>query len=73
MWDRISVERWIFTAAHELGHLLRHPSEYLCDAATGSQDAEREADAFASEFLMPEKAFRPEWHATRGQPDTTCR
>ena len=21
-WDRISVERWIFTAAHELGHLL---------------------------------------------------
>ena len=27
-WDRISVERWIFTAAHELGHLLLHPSEY---------------------------------------------
>ena len=24
-WDRISVERWIFTAAHELGHLLLHP------------------------------------------------
>ena len=27
-WDRISVERWIFTAAHELGHVLLHPSEY---------------------------------------------
>ena len=27
-WDRISVERWIFTAAHELGHLLLHPAEY---------------------------------------------
>ena len=67
-WDRISVERWIFTAAHELGHLLLHPSEYLRDAAGGSQDAEREADAFASEFLMPEKAFCPKWHATRGQP-----
>ena len=67
-WDRISVERWIFTAAHELGHLLLHPSEYLRDAGLGSQDVEREADAFASEFLMPEKAFRPEWYATRGQP-----
>ena len=33
-----------------------------------SPDAEREADAFASEFLMPEKAFGPEWCATRGQP-----
>lgn len=25
VWGRISVERWILTAAHELGHLLLHP------------------------------------------------
>lgn len=24
VWDGISVERWIFTAAHELGHLVLH-------------------------------------------------
>ena len=69
-WRRISVERWIFTAAHELGHLLLHPSDYARDATELSHDAEREADAFASEFLMPEKAFGPEWSATRGQPLT---
>ena len=67
-WDRISVERWIFTAAHELGHLLLHPSEYRRDATELPVRAEREADAFASEFLMPESAFRSEWDETRGHP-----
>ena len=65
-WDRISVERWIFTAAHELGHLLLHPSEYRRDATELPIQAEREADAFASEFLMPEAAFAAEWDETRG-------
>ena len=65
-WDRISVERWIFTAAHELGHLLLHPSEYRRDATELPMQAEREADAFASEFLMPEAAFAAEWDETRG-------
>ena len=65
-WDRISVERWIFTAAHELGHLLLHPSEYRRDATDLPMQAEREADAFASEFLMPEAAFAAEWDETRG-------
>ena len=67
-WDRISVERWIFTAAHELGHLLLHPSEYQRDATELPIQAEREADAFASEFLMPEAAFGAEWEETRGHP-----
>ena len=65
-WNRISVERWIFTAAHELGHLLLHPSEYRRDATELPLDAEREADGFASEFLMPEAAFATEWNETRG-------
>ena len=67
-WDRISVERWIFTAAHELGHLLLHPSEYRRDATELPVRAEREADAFASEFLMPETTFGSEWDETRGHP-----
>ncbi len=65
-WDRISVERWIFTAAHELGHLLLHPHEYQRDATALPEDAEREADEFASEFLMPDQAFEGEWEATWG-------
>ncbi len=65
-WDRISVERWIFTAAHELGHLLLHQDEYQRDATNLPTETEREADAFASEFLMPEKAFAAEWDETCG-------
>ena len=66
VWDRISVERWIFTAAHELGHLLLHPDAY--DAAeTDEPDAEeKEADTFAGYFLMPEKLFQREWDEARG-------
>ena len=67
-WDRISVERWIFTAAHELGHLLLHPSQYRREVTEMRAEPEREADAFASEFLMPEAAFRIEWDATSGHP-----
>ncbi|WP_198036888.1 ImmA/IrrE family metallo-endopeptidase [Nocardia sp. BMG51109] len=37
-----------FTAAHELGHLVLHR-----DAAPGDAQQEREADAFAAEFLTP--------------------
>ena len=65
-WDRISVERWIFTAAHELGHLLLHQDEYQRDATNLPTETEREADAFASEFLMPETAFAAEWDETYG-------
>ena len=67
-WDRISVERWIFTAAHELGHLLLHQDEYQREATDLPTETEREADAFASEFLMPETAFAAEWGGTRGHP-----
>ena len=67
-WDRISVERWIFTAAHELGHLLLHPTEYDRNATDLPVDTEREADAFASEFLMPETAFTSAWAQTEGHP-----
>ena len=65
-WDRISVERWIFTAAHELGHLLLHHDEYQRDATDLPTETEREADAFASEFLMPETAFAAEWDEACG-------
>ena len=43
------------TAAHELGHLLLHG-----DAAPGDVIQEKEADAFAAEFLTPAEVIGPE-------------
>jgi len=44
-----TAERSIFDAAHELGHLVLHRDH----AAPRGRSEEREADAFASNFLMP--------------------
>lgn len=69
-WERISVERWIFTAAHELGHLVLHLDDYGHDDDDDGEDPEheREADAFAAEFLMPDAVFKREWDETYGLP-----
>lgn len=61
VWDRVSVERWIFTAAHELGHLLLHLTSYQVDESTEDKGQEVEANTFASHLLMPEETFRKEW------------
>ncbi|MCK9521502.1 MAG: ImmA/IrrE family metallo-endopeptidase [Proteobacteria bacterium] len=65
-WDRISVERWIFTAAHELGHLILHLSDYDVAHIDEEQAHEQEANAFAAAFLMPDVSFRKEWNDTYG-------
>lgn len=67
-WDRISVERWIFTAAHELGHILLHQQAYDRSRDEEEEREEREADRFASHFLMPDEGFDSEWEQTRGLP-----
>lgn len=69
--ERISVERWIFSAAHELGHLLLHLESYDVAKAGEEADEEREANVFASYFLMPEQLFAREWDETRGLPFVT--
>jgi Zn-dependent peptidase ImmA (M78 family)/transcriptional regulator with XRE-family HTH domain len=48
--DALPADRYRFTLAHELGHLIMHdvPQEHMED----------EADAFASELLMQELSFR---------------
>lgn len=50
---RQPVDRLRWTLAHELGHLCLH-SEFV------STDPEREANAFAAEFLMPAEVIRPQ-------------
>ncbi|WP_223227784.1 XRE family transcriptional regulator [Leifsonia xyli] len=47
-------DRERFTLAHELGHLVMH------SALVDTDEAEREADAFAAEFLMPAAEIRTE-------------
>ena len=65
-WERLPVETWVFSAAHELGHLLLHIGAY--DVREDKEDAnqESEADAFASHFLMPEEIFLKEWNDAAG-------
>ena len=52
--DKGSTSRTQFDGAHELGHLIRH-----ADVAAGERAVEREADAFASAFLLPRESFLP--------------
>ncbi|MCF7816913.1 MAG: ImmA/IrrE family metallo-endopeptidase [Kiritimatiellales bacterium] len=63
----ISVERQIFSMAHELGHLMLHKDTYGKDPEELDDDQqEREADRFAAAFLMPSDAFIAEWNENRG-------
>jgi Zn-dependent peptidase ImmA (M78 family)/DNA-binding XRE family transcriptional regulator len=66
VWDRISVERWIFSAAHELGHLILHLDAFDVNNDIEDMAQEREADIFASHFLMPDTGFHNEWDETWG-------
>lgn len=49
------VLRHRFSAAHELGHLVLHHGQQSTDSIS-----EREADAFAAEFLTPREELRKE-------------
>lgn len=66
VWERISVERWIFSAAHELGHLLLHLDSYDSKESEENPEEEKEANIFASYFLMPEDSFNKEWDDAYG-------
>ncbi len=65
-WERISIERQIFSTAHELGHLLMHFSQYSGDVTAEDKEQEKEADLFAGHFLMPEKGFDLAWIESSG-------
>ncbi|MDR2274371.1 MAG: ImmA/IrrE family metallo-endopeptidase [Sphingobacterium sp.] len=52
----IPNDRKRFTIAHELGHLLMHNESNF--PISGYRDREKEANDFASEFLMPESGIK---------------
>ncbi len=57
--ESISIERQIFTIAHELGHIILHKASYSGTISDAQDDKEeKEADIFASYFLMPDELFR---------------
>lgn len=61
-WDRISVERRIFSVAHELGHILMHFDNAQNDLISENSVEEKEANTFASHFLMPNSDFISAWN-----------
>ncbi|SFF55308.1 Zn-dependent peptidase ImmA, M78 family [Curtobacterium sp. YR515] len=54
--EHVPAERQRFTIAHELGHAVMHND-------AGGDEQERQADAFAGEFLLPGRKLRVEWPA----------
>ncbi len=65
---RVPVERWIFTVAHELAHLLLHLSSFEAEESGETKAQEKEANEFAGYFLMPDQVFLDEWGDTAGLP-----
>jgi Zn-dependent peptidase ImmA (M78 family)/DNA-binding XRE family transcriptional regulator len=70
----VSVERQLFTLAHEIGHLIFHRGEYL-DVLVEYGDKEEEkareevADHFASHLLVPQEALEQALEKTRSLRD----
>lgn len=62
----ISIERQIFTIAHELGHLVLHKDSYVATREEETDSEENEANAFASHFLIPDEGLRSNWEELRG-------
>jgi Zn-dependent peptidase ImmA (M78 family)/transcriptional regulator with XRE-family HTH domain len=62
-----NIERVIFSAAHELGHLILHPHLFT-EAPVENQtdrDYEKEANLFAGHFLVPSRMLLELWNSER--------
>jgi Zn-dependent peptidase ImmA (M78 family) len=64
--QRITVERQLFSVAHELGHLVLHKSSYDGSNVDENHEEERSADMFAGHFLVPNDRLSAAWEGARG-------
>ena len=62
----VTIERQVFTAAHELGHLVMHQGSYTRVTGEESEKEEVEANNFGSHFLLPQAAFERELDESSG-------
>jgi Zn-dependent peptidase ImmA (M78 family)/DNA-binding XRE family transcriptional regulator len=62
----ISIERQIFTIAHELGHIILHRKSFNSAEIQEYKEEESEADIFASHFLLPQEGFQQKWNEHSG-------
>lgn len=65
-WKRIPIERWIFSAVHELGHLVLHRDAFNIEEIDENNEEEHQADSFAAHFLLPDDGFKSEWNDAAG-------
>lgn len=65
--DNYHIERQLFTAAHELGHLILHNDSYNINENIENENEEAEANSFASHFLMPNNLFNQKILETKGK------
>lgn len=66
VWQKIPVERRIFSAVHEFGHLILHQGSLDVDRTEENKQEEDEANLFAGHFLLPDNGFAKEWEAVYG-------
>ncbi|WP_320128781.1 XRE family transcriptional regulator [uncultured Sphaerochaeta sp.] len=64
----ISIERKIFTIAHELGHLLFHLASYIAplEHLEENDEEETQANIFAGELLLPAAGLKKQWEQYKG-------
>ncbi len=64
-------DRQRFTTSHELGHLLLHASQEPPGSSGRAADIERQANRFASAFLVPAEPILDDLRAFGGRPTLT--
>jgi Zn-dependent peptidase ImmA (M78 family) len=62
----ISIERQVFTIAHEFGHLVLHRDSYVATREEETDYEENDANVFAGCFLIPNEGLRAAWEELRG-------
>jgi len=64
--QKITVERQLFSVAHELGHLVLHKSSYDASKVEENNEEERSANLFAGHFLVPDEGLDKAWKESKG-------